>query len=168
MDNIKVKNTCFQVKVEVDLDKFAYVLVEAPSVPVVESIRPALATIYKLAQEGTPVEVIIADWRSLIDKGYERQLTNFFEKCALTGIVVTEEAKELRYDDWAKSVDDDIVAFYEGSLLFFCASYRYLPPARKKIILEDFLFSSTLTDLKDSLMKQLTAPVVPFTPKAQS
>ena len=160
---VKVTND-FHLKflVEINENENAYVIMKQPSSNLIESILPALRTLQQNATQ-IPAEILLTDYKEIIgDSVPQDAIANFLRKVTQTSNVITEDAREIDFATFMNELKtkadypDEILNLLEGTILFTSASLRYLPPARKRNILEDLISSPNLSEAIDSCKKELS------------
>lgn len=133
------RDCVFTLELEVEPDKPFFVFFKQPSEAVVLSILPALREMYVKTQEVKDPSVIVTDWQYLVkDKVQANVLKNFMEKTTLTAKVLTNDLREITYNELRAELDEDTLTIIEGTIVFICASWRYIMPSRRATLLEDF------------------------------
>lgn len=133
------RDSVFTLELEVEPEKPFFVFFKQPSEAIVLSILPALREMYVKMQEVKDPSIIVTDWHFLVkDKVQSSVLKNFMEKTTLTAKVLTNDLREITYDELRAEIDEDTLNVIEGTIVFICASWRYIIPSRRAMLLEDF------------------------------
>lgn len=164
-----MNNSKFNLYFDVDLisQKGLKVYIPEPTQMEIKGISRILGYFFKIISEQRESAVVaVTDWDRLVDESLDglsvslqeqsrTNLNNFFMR-SLNACSIVQDDVLFDYTSEGRNKflnDEKIVDRIKGNCLFICALLRYLEKGQMRDILTDFITSSTILELQQSLKK---------------
>lgn len=156
--SFEIKNYNFVVPIMSDKGEELKFYVPQPIEKELRSIAHILGYLFtKIRAEQIDIMMFIKDWRIFAEEFCERLENGEGKLRALDAFIERSLLGADIYNECGDKIEKEITAeereFFEGSLVFMSALYRYSPTYIKNQELGDYFTSLTSTEFKNSLLK---------------